>query len=316
MNDFLRMDTTPILGRIETGRNAGFARRAWEMCGAPAALARTALLVLALFSGVLGGVFCGVFGGAPGGFSAQAQWTPLTSVNTLVANVSTEDAKSQVLPDGRTWVAYWTNVGGVQNYQFRAQLLDTAGVPLLGPNGVSVVGGNMGTYLVTWDLTVDASGNLLVGFTRTDGSEAAVVQKITPAGLPLFGANGRNLGAGYDVKLLALPNGQTIVGYLPGDYGTMMKLSTTGTNVWANPVVVYPASGTKSSIGELAALTGGTFLVVFHDRGNFGISSNPYARRYNHGTGLPMWAGPVALTSGYATSFNRRYALSSRRCQA
>ena len=252
---------------------------------------------------------CGVFGGAPGGFSAQAQWTPLTSVNTLVANVSTEDAKSQVLPDGRTWVAYWTNVGGVQNYQFRAQLLDTAGVPLLGPNGVSVVGGNMGTYLVTWDLTVDASGNLLVGFTRTDGSEAAVVQKISPAGLPLFGANGREMGPGYDVKLLALPNGQTIVGYLPGDYGTMMKLSTTGTNVWASPVVVYPASGSKTSIGELAALTGGTFLVVFHDRGNFGISSNPYARRYNHGTGLPMWVGPVALTSGYATSFNRRYDL-------
>ena len=253
--------------------------------------------------------FSGVFGGALGGFAAQAQWTPLTSVNTLVANVSTEDAKSEVLPDGRTWLAYWTNVAGGQNYQFRAQLLDTAGVPLLGPNGVSVVGGNMGTYLATWDLTVDASGNLLVGFTRTDGSESAVVQKITPAGLPLFGANGRNLGAGYDVKLLALPNGQTVVGYLPGDYGTMMKLSTTGTNVWANPVVVYPASGTKSSIGELVALTGGTFLVVFHDRGNFGISSNPYARRYNHGTGLPMWAGPVALTSGYATSFNRRYDL-------
>ncbi len=286
---------------METGRNAGFARRAWGACAARTALVRTALLGWAFFSGVLGS--------ALGGFAAQAQWTPLTSVNTLVANVSTEDAKSEVLPDGRTWVAYWTNVGGVQNYQFRAQLLDTAGVPLLGPNGVSVVGGNMGTYLVTWDLTVDVSGNLLVGFTRTDGSEAAVVQKISPAGLPLFGANGRNLGAGYDVKLLALPNGQTIVGYLPGDYGTLMKLSTTGTNVWANPVVVYPASGSKTSIGELAALTGGTFLVVFHDRGNFGISATPYARRYNHGTGLPMWAGPVALTSGYATSFNRRYDL-------
>jgi hypothetical protein len=286
---------------MEMGRYAGFARRAWGACAARTALVRTALLVLAFFSGVLGG--------AQGGFAAMAQWTPLTSVNTLVANVSTEDAKSEVLPDGRTWMAYWTNVGGVQNYQFRAQLLDTAGVPLLGPNGVSVVGGNMGTYLVTWDLTVDASGNLLVGFTRTDGSEAAVVQKISPAGLPLFGANGKVLGTGYDVKLLALPNGQTIVGYLPGDYGTMMKLSTTGTNVWANPVVVYPASGSKTSIGELVALTGGTFLVVFHDRGNFGISSNPYARRYNHGTGLPMWNGPVALTSGYATSFNRRYDL-------
>jgi hypothetical protein len=74
-------------------------------------------------------LLCGVFGGALGGFAAQAQWTPLTSVNTLVANVSTEDAKSEVLPDGRTWLAYWTNVGGVQNYQFRAQLLDTAGIP-------------------------------------------------------------------------------------------------------------------------------------------------------------------------------------------
>ena len=92
-NEFLRMDTTTILGPMETGGDAGFARRAWGACAARTALARAALLVLAFFSGV--------FGGALGGFAAQAQWTPLTSVNTLVANVSTEDAKSEVLPDGR-----------------------------------------------------------------------------------------------------------------------------------------------------------------------------------------------------------------------
>lgn len=248
-------------------------------------------------------------GAIMGGPGLYAQWTPQTHVNTLVANVATEDAESLVLPDGRTWVAFWTNVASPQNYELRAQLLDTAGVPLLGTNGVSLYGGTMGTYLMTWDLRVDASGNLLVGFTRTDGNNEAIVQKVSPTGALLFGPNGTNLGTGYDVKLLPLPNGQTIVGYLPGDYGTLVKLSTTGTLVWTNPTTIYPASGTKTSIGEMVAMTSGTILVVFHDRGNFGITSTPYARRYNHGTGLPMWAGPVPLISGYTTAFNRRYDL-------
>ena len=242
-------------------------------------------------------------------FTANAQWTPQTHVNTLVANLPTEDAHSEVLPDGRTWIAFWTNVSSPQNYQLRAQLLDTAGLPLLGANGVVLYGGTMSTYLMTWDTQVDASGNLLVGFTRTDGNNEAIVQKVSPSGVLLFGANGTNLGTGFDVKLLALPNGQTIVGYLPGDYGTLVKLSTTGTLVWTTPTTIYPASGTKTSIGEMAAMTSGTILVVFHDRGNFGINSTPYARRYNHGTGLPLWTGPVPLISGYTTTFNRRYDL-------
>jgi hypothetical protein len=62
----------------------------------------------------------------------------------------------------------------------------------------------------------------------------------------------------------------------------------------------------KSSGGELAEMSNGDFLVIFHDRNGFSPSSLPYAQRYTT-NGVPVWASPVALSNTYYTTNFTRY---------
>ncbi len=242
------------------------------------------------------------------GLSLSAQWTSNTTLNTLVAGCPTEDVKSMTTPDGRTWVAFWNPVSSPQNYEMRVQLLDQNGVPQLGTNGLLVNGTvPMSTYTVTWDMAVDAWNNVLLGFTGTGGNTPAMVHKISPAGLQLFGTSGVNLGTGYDVKLLPLSSGETVVGYLPALIGQLQKLSIAGVPAWSNPIVINPTvTGHKTNIGELVELASGKFMLLYHDRTGFSPSGLPFAQKFNT-AGLAIWPSAVALTNGVYTSTFTRY---------
>ncbi|MCB9284576.1 MAG: PKD domain-containing protein [Lewinellaceae bacterium] len=242
--------------------------------------------------------------------SLFAQWTNETDVNTLVAATEAEDMQSAGTSDGKTYVAYWHNLPGPEYYEMRLQLLDENGYPLFGPEGMLV--NNvvpMSSYTVLWSITVDAQDNVYIGFNGSGAGNLAYVHKIAPDGTQLWGATGVNVGAGYDVKVLPLSNGEAIVSWLPGDQGVFQKFDANGNAVWADPVTIQPlVAGHKTSAGEWAEMANGDFVLIFHDRGGFGLSSIPHAQRYDT-DGNAVWPSPVALTDGVYTVFNRRYPL-------
>lgn len=240
----------------------------------------------------------------------NAQWTTNTEANTTVSTLQTGDMQSVGTSDGRTWVAYWHDVPAPKYYEMRVQLLDQNGNRVFGDEGLLVNNQvPMSSFTTLWSITADRENNVYIGFNGTDGGNPVYVHKIAPDGAQLWGNNGISPGSGFDVKVLPLTNGEAIVCWLPGNKGVMQKVAADGSLLWTDPVTIAPVISThRTSAGELAELSNGDFVVVLHDRGGFSPSSLPYAQRYT-GAGAAVWGSPVALTTSYFTSFNRRYSL-------
>ena len=240
----------------------------------------------------------------------NAQWTNNTESNTFVSTLQTGDMQSVGTSDGKTWVAYWHDVPAPKYYEMRVQLLDQNGNRVFGDEGMLVNNqAPMSSFTTIWSITVDRQDNVYIGFNGTDGGNPVYVHKIAPDGTQLWGNNGISPGSGFDVKVLPLSSGEAIICWLPGNKGVMQKVAADGSLLWTDPVTIAPVISThRTSAGELAELSNGDFVVVLHDRGGFSPSSLPYAQRYTN-AGTAVWTNPVALTTSYFTSFNRRYSL-------
>ncbi|MEN9322409.1 MAG: hypothetical protein RL699_189 [Bacteroidota bacterium] len=237
------------------------------------------------------------------GFSALAQWTANLSVNTLVANSPTQDIQSVGTSDGQTYVVYWKNVAAPQNYELRMQVLNAAGIPQFGPDGmlVSTLIG-MSTYTVIWSVTVDANNNLYIGATGTQDGNAYVF-KLDIQGNHLWGTNGVQVGTGNIVKVLPLSSGEAIVSWYPSGSSLMQKFDATGNAIWTAPVPVQ--LGTSNTIpAGMFELNNGDYMLVFH-KTLAAIYSNLYAQRYSP-AGVAQWATPTQITNK-ASQFNRNY---------
>jgi len=239
--------------------------------------------------------------------AVNAQWTPNTALNTLAANVNTDDMMTAATNDGRTYIAFWAPVSGPTYYELRLQLLDTSGTPQFGPNGMIVdntIG--MSTSTSLWDMAVDNTNNVYLGITGTGGNGDARVHKVSPSGTKQWGTNGITLGQGYCVRLLPLASGELITAYLPASHVVIQKYSSTGVAQWTTPITVTPTvSSHQSWPGEFIEMSNGKFMFVFHDKAGFSPSALPYAHCYS-AAGTAVWTSPVALSNGWYTySFNR-----------
>lgn len=236
-------------------------------------------------------------------FSALAQWTTNIAVNTLVASSPTQDIQSVGTSDGQTYVVYWKNVAAPQNYELRMQVLNQAGIPQFGPDGmlVSTLIG-MSTYTVIWSVTVDANNNLYIGATGTQDGNAYVF-KLDIQGNHLWGTNGIQVGSGNIVKVLPLSSGEAIVSWYPSGSSLMQKYDATGNALWAAPVPIQ--LGTSNTIpAGMFELNNGDYMLVFH-KTLAAIYSNLYAQRYSP-AGVAQWATPTQITNK-ASQFNRNY---------
>lgn len=237
------------------------------------------------------------------GFSAFAQWTTDLTANTVVANSPTEDIQSVGTSDGHTYVVYWKNAPGPQNYELRMQVLNAAGIPQFGPDGmlVSTLIG-MSTYTVIWSVTIDANDNLYIGATGTNDGNAYVF-KLDLQGNHLWGTNGIQVGTGNIVKVLPLSSGEAIVSWYPSGQSLMQKFDASGNALWTSPVPIQ--LGTSATIpAGLFELSNGDYMMVFH-RTLFSIYSNLYAQRYN-AAGVAQWTTPTQIANS-ASQFNRTY---------
>ncbi len=240
-----------------------------------------------------------------------SQWTTQSDANTMVSTSRTGDAKTIGTSDGKTFVAYWKEIGSPNNYEMRLQLLDAQGNQLFGPDGMlvnNVV--TMSTSTQIWNISIDASDNVYIAFNGTSGTNPVYVHKINTSGTQLWGATGVNAGNGFFPFALALTTGEVIISWIPsgGNQGYFQKYSSAGAAVWGSPKIITPVVGThRTSAGEMAALSNGAFEILFHDRATSSISSFFYAQKYDN-DGITQWASPIQL-SNKTTSYNRRYSM-------
>ena len=235
-----------------------------------------------------------------------SQWNPNTSVNLEVAGLNVADLQTASTSDGKTWIAFYNNNGG--NYDMRAQLLDIGGNKLLGPDGVLVCSQTSGSATFVFNICLDATNNLIIGFQyEVAGTNNAVITKVNTDGSLPWGTNGVVLGAGLAPYPAVLTTGETVVAWNNASPSTLyiQKLSGSGSISWGAPVAVT-VGASLTTRGQIVANPNGYFTMVFQ-RKSFGIATTPFAQRYNN-DGVPQWASAVQLST-LTTSGARYYSV-------
>jgi len=225
------------------------------------------LLILSLFPGAI-----------------HAQWNDNTSVNIQISGLTIADMQSASTTDGKTWVAFYVQNGN--NYDMRAQLIDAAGYKLLGSDGVLIDNKPSGSATYVFNVCVDASNNLIIGYQdQRAGPLQSVLYKISQTGAQLWGANGIVLGGGLAPYPAVLSNGEVIVAWI-ADAGytlNLQKITTSGTLAWVTPIQVLVGTSATTR-GQIIANTAGKFTMVYQ-KGT--MYTTLYAQMFdNNGTAL------------------------------
>lgn len=237
---------------------------------------------------------------------AWSQWTNDYNVNTLVSTNPTDDIQSIGTPDGRTYVILWDTSSG---YKLKVQLLNQDGTRAFGEEGMLANDiANNSTYTVTRSEAVDANNNLYIAFTAT-GDGNGYVNKISPSGQQLFGANGIVLPNAYDLKVAPTSDGGAYVGWYEGNTGKLMRYNSSGVAQWGTPITINsPSSAPITTVGELSVMADNSVIVFIHTKTlSWSPNSILWAQRYSS-TGTTMWANPVQVSTQTLMA-NRRYSL-------
>lgn len=236
---------------------------------------------------------------------ASAQWNTNTSVNMLISGLPTADLQSVPTSDGKTWIAYYHENSG--NYDMRAQLIDADGYKLLGADGVLVSNLASGSATFVFNVCVDASNNLVIGFQHEGtGIMSAVVHKISQTGAQLWGAGGIILGGGMVPYPALLSTGEIVVTWNSDNGNTLniQKITNSGSLAWTAPVVVTVGTSTTTR-GQLIGNLAGKFTMVYQKMG-YGVSTTLYAQMFNP-NGTAVYA-PLQICN-QTTSAARYYSI-------
>jgi hypothetical protein len=235
----------------------------------------------------------------------HAQWNPDTYVNLPISGLLVADMQSVSTTDGKTWVAFYNQNGS--NYDMRAQLIDANGYKLLGSDGILVDNHTSGSATYVFNVCVDSSNNLIIGFQdERSGNDQAVVYKVSETGDELWGANGIVLGEGLAPYPATLSNGEVVIAWNESISNTLklQKITTSGTPAWTAPISIMVGSS-KTSRGQIVANTAGKFTVVYQKKGS-GISSTLYAQMFDN-SGTALYA-PMQICN-QTTSMARYYSI-------
>lgn len=235
----------------------------------------------------------------------QAQWNPNTYQNLEISGLLTADMQSVATSDGKTWIAFYHENSG--NYDMRAQLLDADGNKQLGPDGMLVSNLTSGSATYVFNVCLDASNNLIIGFQYSSGSSMmAVVFKVSQSGTQLWGANGINLGGGLAPYPALLSTGEVVVAWNAdaGNTLNIQKISTSGTLAWTTPISVMVGTS-KTTRGQLIGNLGGKFTMVYQKSG-VGVSTTLYAQHFD-ASGTALY--PALQIGNQTTSAARYYSI-------
>jgi hypothetical protein len=241
---------------------------------------------------------------------SNGQWNPNTSVNLKVCNAIPSNTKSISTSDGKTWIAFYVENAG--QYDMYAQLLDERGRKLLGGNGLLVSNQPTGTAIFTWNICIDATNNLIIGFQyEIAGNLNAVVAKVTTAGALPWGG-GITIGIGLSPYPALNSDGDIIVGWSNNGAINIQKInSSTGALAYVTPIAV--TDGTIFTLRpQIACHANGDFTVVFMRESSF-FSYLLYSQRYNS-NGIASWIAPIQISSLTVSGFLEFHILEANNC--
>ncbi len=235
----------------------------------------------------------------------RAQWNTDTAINLQISGLPTADMETVPTSDGKTWIAFYHENSG--NYDMRAQLIDANGYKLLGPDGILVTNQTSGSATFVFNVAVDSSNNLIIGFQlELMSSMKAVVYKISQTGSMLWGPDGIVLGGGLAPYPAALSNQEVVVCWI-GDAGNtlnLQKITTSGTTAWTTPKQIKVGSSTTTR-GQVVPNTAGKFTVVYQKMVS-GVSTTLYAQMFDN-DGVALYS-PLMLCN-QTTSAARYYSV-------
>ncbi len=239
--------------------------------------------------------------------STSAQWNPNTAVNILIADLLMADMQAVPTTDGKTWIAFYHENGG--NYDMRAQLIDANGYKLLGNDGILVSNKTSGSATYVFNVCVDNSNNLIIGFQYENlGGMSAVLYKISQTGAQMWGVNGVTIGQGLAPYPATLTTGECVVTWNESTSNTLklQKLTSTGAPVWATPISITVGTS-KTTRGQIITNTAGKFTVVYQKMAG-GISTTLYSQMFSP-SGTALY--PPLQICGETTSGARYYSIDS-----
>ncbi|WP_160317952.1 T9SS type A sorting domain-containing protein [Chryseobacterium sp. ERMR1:04] len=236
----------------------------------------------------------------------HSQWNPNTAQNLLVTDPGESGfAFSERMSDGKTYIAFWKEVGAPTNFELWLQILDQNGNKQLGNNGILISNQiPMGTYIASERTAVDSSDNLYIGLSGTENNSAYIF-KITPQGTSVW-PNGINIGQGYTPEILPLSNGDIIASYQPlnQEYAKVQRFSAGGQPVWASPIEIMTDDLTKNTApADLFELPNNEFEIIFHQV-DTGIYSHLFAQKLNF-DGTILWNTPKQILTKGTNIVNR-----------
>jgi len=252
-------------------------------------------------------LFCALFVA-----TLYAEWSSDPSINTVVCNLSGEDAIPKVVagPTGDIYIGYFSSAEG--NYNVRLQRYNSAGNSQWVANGILISDHTSMSWLTDWDMTVDQDNYAILTFQdiRNAGNNNVYAYRISPDGSFVWGPDGLELSntTDFDVspKVTVTSAGNAVVAWGSGDISRLQKISPDGTLQWGATGISISGANRYSWPQPIAVENDNIIVKYFDDSGSIMYPTRHiYAQKYN-ANGNTVWAQPCAIsTAGAITAWTQ-----------
>lgn len=241
--------------------------------------------------------------------AAHAQWSSDSSVNLAIAAKPDAQVRPEVrvLPDGSCYVSWLDDdPTGSPPFGFDVflQYLDATGTARWDAGGVRIADRGFASP-DAYGLDVDVAGNALLAF-RDDrmGPERITAAKVSPSGVPLWGATGIQLSSGTDATsspgIVGTTDGNAVVAWSgsgrngDGSAVRVVKLDGSGGVIWSASSVAR--RGDTYTFSDITASVDGSVIVSWVSTDAAGerhLVAQKYVKR-----GHPEWKKGVVIFDG------------------
>ncbi len=233
--------------------------------------------------------------------TSQAQWSSDPTVNLPISSAPSDQVQAKLVRVGSGGGAYSSWFDGIASgYDVRLQRLGANGKTLLPAGGVLVADRGLSSTQ-DYGLAVNNDGSALLAF-RDDrfGGIQITAARIGSDGSAIWGPNGIQLT--QTTAFVAAPvianafDLGAFVAWTQDSSVHVQRLSSTGIPLWAQDVVLTPASGSFSVADMHSDPNGDTVVLsIVHQTGGFGSPRRLVAQRIDGAGGLMWGASPVAV---------------------
>lgn len=244
----------------------------------------------------------------------NAQWTDDANINTIVNDMSGEQAVPHIAYDasGNFYVGFYSNESA--NYNIRLQYYHWDGIAQWANGGILISNNAQNSWITEWDLTTDNSGNCVFTFNDVrDGNANVYAYSISPSGTFNWGSDGIQLTSStedeYVPSITVLSTNDVIVAWSRPTSSqneiVMQKITQAGVLSWGNSGIIY--SGSQSYTGaRVLGVNSGNYLMAFYkETGSFpSLTRSIYVQKFNS-SGVEQWTSDVlASNSNGIDNFN------------